>query len=1363
MSTSKFGFTVYHGSVVITDPKLVNLLDFEVDWRIGGITDPLGQIANWIVQQSENAITWAVSTLQGIVQTIVSIAVSDIGKVTNSIYNNVVNAIATIQQIWNVVGNIGQAIATALTQTLPAAISAAMQDAIGVINTILTEVDDISKNIQDFFTSLSSILQTQVFTPLSQALGGYVKTILSYLQASLTDIYDAVTQITTTVNNMAQTIGTQVLTVIQSGFAGAIAAAVASVTSALDTILGTIQNLVSTIGQTLASDVSSAISGIVNTLTSTNTALQSWLTSQFPNMLSSFNSMINNFNTIASGLADQMVNAIKAGFAAIPDMITGLEQSLSSFITQITSAISGVISTLSSDFSSIITLLETDIASAFNTVVSTVTDAFNKIESIITSINLPNIAKTITDLLANYLSSIASQITATLDTAFTTISGIVTGIVSTVEKDMNLLSSSIATSFDTVIAQLNSGLSYLGSTIGGQLTSAFTTFSSDVMAWFQSLHLPSLSDFTKALSDWWSSTPFSAVTQFPAEFMQFMMLSVQIMTDLTAESSPSALTDIINFFKFAFGQIVKGVWEDAEIGTYGAIPQLITLLTNIQWNPDNTIKSAAFQLPNLNITTDVTTYFTNLGKTVIPLLSDFANQFQKVLSAFSTFTVDQIMTTFNLPAGHSPAGSGAAMPFGELHSSLTQKLIQLATLAKSKTPIPLDVVNTLVEEIGGITLTTETAEWLGLTADVLHPMKNLQLKDKLKDFFNKIGLGHVSAIIGATITAACLSPPLMRFWNKTSQVQLPNAGSLLTMWHRGIITETDLGTYLSEHGFDSTFVSGLKEESLMIPSFNDIGAALARIAADAGQDGSSVASDIAAYFPILQFNTAARSGFKYADSDIMAEMIYNYPSRFERRVLNLAGLLTDAMAQKILVADRMRPDLVPLMMTAERLQGSLTYRNRIESAISKRVIAGYALAADFSSVMSANEYPTAFINYLSSANALEVDTTLDSDQLNELNRNYIDAIIDRGTYMSGVQGIITNPQIASSYIAIRDLAAQRTKTYTGEIKAAFSKRIILGFDVAANFASMLSTLNYAQSAITYLTQANALEVDTALDQDQLHQLDENYVQQIIDRATYVSSVQSIIVNSDIAKSYIAIRDAQAQRTKTYVDEIKTAFGEQVKRGYALTTDFTTLLSTLNYSQAALSYLTQAYNYTVETTISNEQITELDRSYTEAIIDRPTYVLGIQGIIVNTSLASAHIAVADQARARLDLNRLREEGRTAVNYELLAFAEGSVSQQEFESIAAAMGKTPNEIAQLEEARELMLEQKIRDTKFKALQYLVMKWQITPAEFVQHCLKLPLDSDLAAATADYLQAYATKKASSAPTQPNEGIFVSFPSLP
>jgi hypothetical protein len=344
-----------------------------------------------------------------------------------------------------------------------------------------------------------------------------------------------------------------------------------------------------------------------------------------------------------------------------------------------------------------------------------------------------------------------------------------------------------------------------------------------------------------------------------------------------------------------------------------------------------------------------------------------------------------------------------------------------------------------------------------------------------------------------------------------------------------------------------------------------------------------------------------------------------------------------------------------------------------------------------------------------------------------------------------------------------DLTQKMKAASASRAEAAITAQVTRGYTAIGDFTSALTQYGYAPQFIPNMAGAESLNVETTLLEAQLKEVEANYTEGYTDQKTYASAIAQIFSNSAIASEVMAYANLTETIKGASASRIEAAIASQVTRGFATIKDFSAALTEYGYAPQFIPSMSDAEQMNVETALNEAQLKEADEAYANAIWDLPTYTKAVNAVIVDPDYAQTHIDTVGIAKQRTDMNRLRTAGDLAVSYELAAYAQGAVTVDEFSTIATAMGKTPDEIARLETARNILLANKIRGVTFKTLQYLLAKRQITRSQFVAHSGKLEIDEDLIQSTADEVIAQALTKAKTTPATANEAVFASYPSVP
>ncbi|KPV62499.1 MAG: DNA polymerase [Candidatus Bathyarchaeota archaeon BA2] len=230
------------------------------EWEIGGWTDPLGQLINWLWEQVSGAIDDLWRKISPYIDTARSIVVSSLTSVVDSAKSHLYSAISTVSSI---VSSISAGL-TSLTDyvygafstvqiaisTLGANISVVITSAISTLSALISSVGDlvvgvpatiagfiydlsdiISASIAGIVSSISSLGDTFVssFTSLwesiagyvdaiSESFSGFVDTIVTSITKFATDLGEGITNIANTIldafSSAIVTIGTTITQII---------------------------------------------------------------------------------------------------------------------------------------------------------------------------------------------------------------------------------------------------------------------------------------------------------------------------------------------------------------------------------------------------------------------------------------------------------------------------------------------------------------------------------------------------------------------------------------------------------------------------------------------------------------------------------------------------------------------------------------------------------------------------------------------------------------------------------------------------------------------------------------------------------------------------------------------------------------------------------------------------------------------------------------------------------------------------------------------------------------------------------------------------------------------------------------------
>jgi len=288
----------------VEDFKLDLLPEYMKDWRIGGITDPLGQLVTWLWNQIKGAFDWVImkvwqflvdvrdtlvrtlTPVIGAVSTFVGGLINTLSSAVSSLSSWLTTAIGTVTRT---LGNIGATLAASFSSVL-SSISSGLSSlwgqitsAVGsIINTLGSWAGKIYGWIQGIPGAISGFIESArafIVDAIGRIIGfwggvwnaikGGVDWVVTGLSAGLSQLLAGLTNLGSIVSGWIQNLGRAIsagLTTIGASIAGiaatlssAFSGLVSSLTGIWNTFAGTISAALSGIGQT----VTTAADGIV--------------------------------------------------------------------------------------------------------------------------------------------------------------------------------------------------------------------------------------------------------------------------------------------------------------------------------------------------------------------------------------------------------------------------------------------------------------------------------------------------------------------------------------------------------------------------------------------------------------------------------------------------------------------------------------------------------------------------------------------------------------------------------------------------------------------------------------------------------------------------------------------------------------------------------------------------------------------------------------------------------------------------------------------------------------------------------------------------------------------------------------------
>jgi len=137
---------------------------------------------------------------------------------------------------------------------------------------------------------------------------------------------------------------------------------------------------------------------------------------------------------------------------------------------------------------------------------------------------------------------------------------------------------------------------------------------------------------------------------------------------------------------------------------------------------------------------------------------------------------------------------------------------------KSHEQVGSEVVASASAVAGTFGLIYVSAQLGGLLADVVHPLKNLQIRKTIKSVIDNFGGFFIMSSLSASFTFFVLHPLLRRFYQKMFTPVLPGPDTLTSMFFRRTFDEEYYKTHMKELGYSSTFINGFIDVNANIPT-----------------------------------------------------------------------------------------------------------------------------------------------------------------------------------------------------------------------------------------------------------------------------------------------------------------------------------------------------------------------------------------------------------------------------------------------------------------------------------------------------------------------------------------------------------------
>jgi len=251
--------------------KEIPLVDFTNDllpldlthWETGGITDPLGQLFNWLWTSIQSSFSIITIALEGALWTVrdylysgftnlvggISSVITGLASTLTSVYSSITALAPYLGSILAPISNMINYISMGIS-SVGSVLGNVYSSLQGMASNILSGISSTFSNIQSWFASTASLLQTSI--------GNFASTFSTYIS-----------DMGSRISVLSSTLATSV-----SGIVSSISSTIQGIGSSISTSFQGLTGFLTSISQTLAAN----LSGIVNTLSSIGSSFGTALT-----------------------------------------------------------------------------------------------------------------------------------------------------------------------------------------------------------------------------------------------------------------------------------------------------------------------------------------------------------------------------------------------------------------------------------------------------------------------------------------------------------------------------------------------------------------------------------------------------------------------------------------------------------------------------------------------------------------------------------------------------------------------------------------------------------------------------------------------------------------------------------------------------------------------------------------------------------------------------------------------------------------------------------------------------------------------------------------------------------------------------
>jgi hypothetical protein len=813
-----------------------------------------------------------------------------------------------------------------------------------------------------------------------------------------------------------------------------------------------------------------------------------------PAIANLINPVITGVQNFLKGLLDAVasnVSSIWSALQTLPQALSNvlsqlgseISRSLTSFGSSIALSISSISGSISSTLNSILTTLSTAIGNLATTIIHDVQGAVSGIGTALT-----NLGSAIVTDLSRVIGGIGSVISQALQGVGQYFAGVGAQIIAAVDQSFKNIGSTFGNFQTLITTALQPLIKFDWSSLTKQLSgfaNFLFAFGSDPIGTIKKglnevlkdLGLPTLDDIQKIIPSL-DSIKKAMFDEIDLGLISSFLTSAKSFFDV-GQKHHSPQTGFDDFWN-SWAEIL-GAMKWINAGNLG----------KINFFANTTAKDAT------NFWQELENFLQDFGKKVVPKLKGFIGTLEGDLldvidymltgvgSAFGLKVMDKVelqpITTLD--------GKKHDDPFQIVGSMIFNKFYSMIGDLKSTSPITQDQFVTVLEgSLAGLAV-AESAEFLGLGVDIIHPMKNLQLRQKMKDINRKLHLDRVPSLTLSLLLAQTFEPILRRFYNKLAQLQLPDSTMILNFRDYGIIGESEADEYIQEHGLNKTFRTGVQELHYQRPTLEGFRNAMLRYVAFEAFDRAKFETEFKQLLKIHALKpdprTIGKFQFSKSDQDLANISLYALPSFRELRLMGQTGDLDPALVKEIYVAGGLDPDYIDQLSKAIVTFGVNAERGTVRTNALARYTKGFSIIDTLKTALKKALYGDAAINYLQQGGDIAISNTVSTEQLKDADEDYEQGFIDKSAYGPRVEKLILNADLKKAHLDLADNARAR---YDRNLVRAAANAVILqvyadlsqGANTESEFRSIASQFNKTKAEQDALVKSAKLSLQAKI-------------------------------------------------------------------------------------------------------------------------------------------------------------------------------------------------------------------------------------------------------------------------------------------